>query len=164
MHLLSDSVSGANWRPTRFEDERLRFTCCVCHVLSDMSVMLRCAHTLCEDCLTGCVVQDGGNVCPLDGKPFCDADCQKIKIYAMAKRYLKAADCIVDVNLWQRVGVSDVCEFLVLRISFVTRQQLKAKKAFDGHNFATSAWVSHSQAVNKPPVEVGFLGNGSLLE
>ncbi|XP_037508471.2 uncharacterized protein LOC119384903 [Rhipicephalus sanguineus] len=109
---------------------------------------------------------------------------EKIQLCGVDPFKMQAADCIADVNLWPRVDASDICEFLVLRTSFVTRQQLKARKALDGHNFVTSGWVreprvkqvaadsvivmtqvTHSQALNKPPVEVWFLGkdDGEIL-
>ncbi|KAH8023183.1 hypothetical protein HPB51_011297 [Rhipicephalus microplus] len=64
---------------------------------------------------------------------------------------LRAADSTVDVNLKPRVNESDICELLLLRTSFVTRQQQKEENALDGHNFVTSEW-----ALNKPTVKVRF--------
>ncbi|KAH6925490.1 hypothetical protein HPB50_006103 [Hyalomma asiaticum] len=77
------------------------------------------------------------------------------------------------MDLWPRVDSSDIHEFLVRRTSFITREQLKSRKALEGHNFVTSGWVrepwvkkvaaytaivvtqvNHSQSVNKPPVDV----------
>ncbi|KAL1479820.1 hypothetical protein MTO96_051548 [Rhipicephalus appendiculatus] len=82
LHQLCDAVSGANWRPTRFEDERTvkQYSCCVCHVIPNTTVLLPCSHILCQQCVTGCVVQDGGSVCPLDAEPFCEDECQKLKL------------------------------------------------------------------------------------
>ncbi|KAL1452316.1 hypothetical protein MTO96_043844 [Rhipicephalus appendiculatus] len=59
---LCDSVSGANWRPTRFEDELTlsRYACCLCHVVPSTTAVLPCSHALCEQCLTGCAVEDAG--------------------------------------------------------------------------------------------------------
>ncbi|KAH6920725.1 hypothetical protein HPB50_028287 [Hyalomma asiaticum] len=54
---------------------------------------------------------------------------------------LRAGDCVSDVDLWPRVDSSDIHEFLVLRTSFITREQLKSRKALEGHNFVTSGWV-----------------------
>ncbi|XP_049275659.1 uncharacterized protein LOC125760060 [Rhipicephalus sanguineus] len=80
LHRLCDSVSGVNWRPTRFEDEfkLSRYSCCVCHVIPSTTVVLPCSHALCELCVAGCVVQDGGSVCPLDAQPFCEDECQNL--------------------------------------------------------------------------------------
>ncbi|KAH6941868.1 hypothetical protein HPB50_023674 [Hyalomma asiaticum] len=36
---------------------------------------------------------------------------------------------------------TDIHEFLVRRTSFITREQLKSRKALEGHNFVTSGWV-----------------------
>lgn len=54
---------------------------------------------------------------------------------------LRESDCVRDINLWPRIDAADINEFLVLRTSFLTRQQLKARKGLDGHNFVTSGWV-----------------------
>ncbi|KAL1475971.1 hypothetical protein MTO96_036886 [Rhipicephalus appendiculatus] len=90
LHRVCDSVSGANWRPTRFEDELTlsRYAWCVCHVIPSSTVLLPCSHSVCEHCLTGCVVQDGANVCPLDTEPFCEDECQKIKLPDKKKKNL----------------------------------------------------------------------------
>uniref|UniRef100_A0A6M2CJ62 Putative tnf receptor-associated factor 6 n=1 Tax=Rhipicephalus microplus TaxID=6941 RepID=A0A6M2CJ62_RHIMP len=92
LHQLCDSVSGANWRPTRFQDELtvLRYACCVCHVIPNTTVVLPCSHILCEQCQAGCVIQDGGSVCPIDTEPFCEDECQKLKLPEKKKRNLKA--------------------------------------------------------------------------
>ncbi|KAL3187744.1 hypothetical protein MRX96_024767 [Rhipicephalus microplus] len=105
MHQLCDSVSGANWRPMRFEDEltSIRYACCVCHVIPSAMVLLPCSHILCEQCVTGCVIQDGGSVCPLDIQPFCEDECQRLKLPAKAKHNLKAY-CWNEVNGCQFVG------------------------------------------------------------
>ncbi|KAH6943543.1 hypothetical protein HPB50_024316 [Hyalomma asiaticum] len=48
---------------------------------------------------------------------------------------LRAGDCVSEVDLWPRVDSSDIHEFLVLRTSFITREQLKSRKALEGHKF-----------------------------
>ncbi|XP_037273633.2 uncharacterized protein LOC119165622 [Rhipicephalus microplus] len=105
MHQLCDSVSGANWRPMRFEDEltSIRYACCVCHVIPCTMVLLPCSHILCEQCVTGCVIQDGGSVCPLDAQPFCEDERQKLKLPAKTKQNMKA-HCWNEVNGCQFVG------------------------------------------------------------
>ncbi|KAH7975480.1 hypothetical protein HPB52_002111 [Rhipicephalus sanguineus] len=92
LHRLCDSVSGANWRPTRFEDELTlnQYACCVCHVIPSTTVLLPCSHILCEHCLAGCADQHGGSVCPLDRKPFSEDECQKLKLPEKKKQNLKA--------------------------------------------------------------------------
>ncbi|KAH8031261.1 hypothetical protein HPB51_014473 [Rhipicephalus microplus] len=104
LHRLCDSVSGANWRPTRFEDEFTlsRYACCTCHVIPSTTVLLPCSHALCEQCLAGCVVQDGGNVCPLDAEPFCEDECQRWQLPARKKQNLKA-------HCWNE---ADGCQFV----------------------------------------------------
>ncbi|KAH6929949.1 hypothetical protein HPB50_007218 [Hyalomma asiaticum] len=82
----------------------------------------------------------------------------------------RPGDCVSGVDLWRRFDSTDIHEFLVRRTSFSTREQLKSRKALEGHNFVTSdrvrePWVkkaaaytvivvtqvNHSQSVNKPP-------------
>ncbi|KAH7976373.1 hypothetical protein HPB52_012892 [Rhipicephalus sanguineus] len=101
LHRLCDSVSGFNWRPTRFEDELtvLRYACSVCDVIPSTTVVLPCSHVLCELCVTGCVVQDGGSVCPLDTKPFCEDECQKLKLPAMMKCNIKVSTRLCSPSL-----------------------------------------------------------------
>ncbi|KAH6936234.1 hypothetical protein HPB50_015026 [Hyalomma asiaticum] len=91
---------------------------------------------------------------------------------AQWRKTLRAGDCVSDVDLWPHVDSSDIHEFLVRRTSFITREQLKSRKAPEGHNFVTSGWVrepsvktvaaytvivvtqvNHSQSSNKSPVE-----------
>nr|XP_037273051.1 TNF receptor-associated factor 5-like [Rhipicephalus microplus] len=104
LHRLCDSVSGANWRPTRFEDEFTlsRYACCTCHVIPSTTVLLPCSHALCEQCLTGCVIQDGGSVCPLDAEPFCEDECLRWQLPARKKQNLKA-------HCWNE---ADGCQFV----------------------------------------------------
>ncbi|KAH8031269.1 hypothetical protein HPB51_014481 [Rhipicephalus microplus] len=105
IHQLCDSVSGANWRSTRFEDVRTvnQYACCVCYVIPSTTVLLPCSHVLCEHCVTGCAVQGHGSICPLDAQPFCEDECQKLKLPAKAKHNLKA-HCWNEVNGCQFVG------------------------------------------------------------
>ncbi|XP_075525167.1 TNF receptor-associated factor 5-like isoform X3 [Dermacentor variabilis] len=92
LHRVCDSVSGVNWRPTRFVDELMltRYACCVCHVIPSTTVVLPCCHAICEQCQRGSVVQDGGSVCPLDREPFCEDECQKQQLPERKKQNLKA--------------------------------------------------------------------------
>ncbi|KAH6921857.1 hypothetical protein HPB50_005418 [Hyalomma asiaticum] len=104
LHRPCDTVSGANWRPTRFADELtlVRYACCVCRVIPSTTVLLPCSHALCEQCLAGCVVQDGGSVCPVDHEPFSEDECQKNRLPAKKKRNLQA-------HCWNE---GDGCEFV----------------------------------------------------
>ncbi|XP_070376877.1 uncharacterized protein [Dermacentor albipictus] len=92
LHRVCDSVSGVNWRPTRFVDELVvaRYACCVCHVIPSTTVVLPCGHALCEQCQRGSVIQDGGSVCPLDREPFGEDGCQKQHFPERKKQNLKA--------------------------------------------------------------------------
>ncbi|KAH6922687.1 hypothetical protein HPB50_017877 [Hyalomma asiaticum] len=104
LHRHCESVSGANWRPTRFQDESTlsRCACSVCHVIPSTTVMLPCSHLLCEQCLTGSVRQDGERVCPLDVEPFSEDECQMIKLPSKTKQNLKA-------HCWNE---DDGCQFV----------------------------------------------------
>ncbi|KAH7974929.1 hypothetical protein HPB49_021522 [Dermacentor silvarum] len=92
LHRVCDTVSGVNWRPTRFADELMlaRHACCVCHVISSTTVLLPCFHALCEQCQAGSVVEDGGSACPLDGELFCEDELQKLQLPDRKKPNLKA--------------------------------------------------------------------------
>ncbi|KAH6921858.1 hypothetical protein HPB50_018926 [Hyalomma asiaticum] len=92
LHRLCDARHGANWRPVRLVDESTLapYACCVCLVIPSTTVVLPCLHAVCEQCLTGCVNQDGGRVCPMDLEPFSEDECQKLNISAKTKKNLKA--------------------------------------------------------------------------
>ncbi|KAL1444829.1 hypothetical protein MTO96_045378 [Rhipicephalus appendiculatus] len=102
LYRLCDSVSGANWRPTRSEDRRTIYSCQVCHVVPSKMVVLPCVHILCEQCLTGSIVQGGGRVCPLDGMPISDDECQWLKFPAKTTNDIKA-------HCWNE---ADGCQFV----------------------------------------------------
>ena len=76
---------------------------------------------------------------------------------------------------WPDVTYAEVYNYLVLTVSFYTRDQLKAKKSLDGYNFFVNGWVNgvtvlkvdnssinylflstvkHSQSVSLPPLRV----------
>ncbi|XP_054924803.1 uncharacterized protein [Dermacentor andersoni] len=105
LHRVCDSVSGVNWRPTRFVDELVvaRYACCVCQLIPTTTVLLPCCHVLCEECQRGCATQDGGNVCPLDGEPFCEDECQKLRVPERRKQKLEA-HCWNEVHGCDFVG------------------------------------------------------------
>lgn len=108
---------------------------------------------------------------------LCDADKEryaaKIKACGVDPFSLDALDCAVDVNLWPRINMCDIHDYLVSRTSFVTRKQLKAYRSLEAHNYVTSGWVkapwlkqvghdsvialtqvNHSQSLSVPPVKV----------
>ncbi|XP_065279965.1 TNF receptor-associated factor 6-like [Dermacentor albipictus] len=105
LHRVCDCVSGVNWRPTRFVDELMltRYACCVCHVIPNTTVVLPCFHALCEDCRAGCVIEHGGSLCPLDGKPFSGDECDSCHLSAKKKHNLKA-HCWNEVHGCDFVG------------------------------------------------------------
>nr|XP_054926309.1 TNF receptor-associated factor 3-like [Dermacentor andersoni] len=92
VHRVTGSVRGVNWRPTRFADEAALnyYACSVCHVLRSKTIRLPCLHGLCGRCQAGCIIRDGGSVCPLDGEPFRKDECQEVQLTARNKRDLKA--------------------------------------------------------------------------
>ncbi|XP_075526408.1 uncharacterized protein LOC142558136 [Dermacentor variabilis] len=105
LHRVCNSVSGVNWRPTRFVDEPVaaRYACCVCHLIPTTTILVPCGHALCDQCQRGSVTQDGGNVCPLDGEPFCEDECQKVQLPERRKQKL-AAHCWNEVHGCDFVG------------------------------------------------------------
>ncbi|KAH6937333.1 hypothetical protein HPB50_026772 [Hyalomma asiaticum] len=82
MHRVTHSVSGVNWRPTRFVDAAIlnRYACSVCHVLPRTSVLLPCSHVLCRRCQGATVDPEAGSVCPQDGRPFRKEVCQELRL------------------------------------------------------------------------------------
>nr|XP_054924703.1 TNF receptor-associated factor 6-like isoform X2 [Dermacentor andersoni]XP_054924704.1 TNF receptor-associated factor 6-like isoform X2 [Dermacentor andersoni] len=72
------AVGGVNWRPTRFaEDVPQAHVCCLCGTISPSTVLLPCAHLLCEPCHGGSANRGNGS-CPLDREPFEENDCSVI--------------------------------------------------------------------------------------
>lgn len=51
-----------------------------------------------------------------------------------------------DINVWPRVEFTDVKDYLVNGTSFVTREEFKAFKAMEAHNFLTSGWVQQPRS------------------
>ncbi|KAL1482232.1 hypothetical protein MTO96_033935 [Rhipicephalus appendiculatus] len=92
LYRVTDSVRGVNGRPTLFADEATlnRYACWVCHVLPSTTIVLPCSHGVCRQCQVGCVDTDGRRLCPMDGEPFGEDDCQESKIPAKKKQDLKA--------------------------------------------------------------------------
>lgn len=46
-----------------------------------------------------------------------------------------------DISLFPRVDFTDIKDYLVHATSFATREELKAYKAMESHNYLTSGWV-----------------------
>ncbi|XP_075742761.1 uncharacterized protein LOC142796318 [Rhipicephalus microplus] len=92
LHRLTGLVRGVNWRPMLLADELTvnLYACCVCYVLPSTTVVLPCSHCVCRQCHVGCLDEDGRSVCPMDGEPFDDHECQELKLPARKKRHLKA--------------------------------------------------------------------------
>lgn len=55
---------------------------------------------------------------------------------------LDDGDTLVDVNLYPRVETTDIKDYLVNGTSFYSREQFKASKSLEAHNYLTSGWVS----------------------
>ncbi|CAN7940649.1 unnamed protein product, partial [Ixodes hexagonus] len=89
---------------------------------------------------------------------------------------LLPTDFVRDCELWPRVEMTDIHDYLILMTSFVTRKQLKAHKSLDAHNYLTSGWVqepslksvsanrvivvsqvNHSLSLSVPPLKVWLL-------
>ena len=92
--------------------------------------------------------------------------------YLESKRSVTNA---IELTEWPDVTYAEVYDYLVLTVSFYTRDQLKAKKSLDDYNFFVNGWVNgvtvlkvdnssinylflstvkHSQSVSLPPLRV----------
>ncbi|XP_070376846.1 uncharacterized protein [Dermacentor albipictus] len=76
VHRFRDHVvSGVNWRPTRFVDEVPSSRVCgLCRMIPKRTVLLPCAHALCQSCHAASL-EGGVGQCPLDREPFEEAEC-----------------------------------------------------------------------------------------
>lgn len=85
------AVSGVNWRPTRFaEDVPQAHVCRVCGTIPASTVLLPCAHMLCEPCRGGSAGQGTGSLCPIDQEPFEEHECHVIPTPTRKASRLKA--------------------------------------------------------------------------
>lgn len=50
-------------------------------------------------------------------------------------------ELVLNANLFPRVQFTDIKDYLVHSTSFLTRDQLKAYKSLEAHNYLTSGWV-----------------------
>uniref|UniRef100_A0A6M2D5J5 Putative tnf receptor-associated factor 6 ovary overexpressed n=1 Tax=Rhipicephalus microplus TaxID=6941 RepID=A0A6M2D5J5_RHIMP len=90
VHRFRDhAVAGVNWRPTRFVDEvpSLR-VCCLCRMIPKTVLALPCGHLLCQSCLAASSHGSGGR-CPLDRKPFKEAECSTCDLTTRSVNALK---------------------------------------------------------------------------
>ncbi|KAH7947518.1 hypothetical protein HPB52_012640 [Rhipicephalus sanguineus] len=71
---------------------------------------------------------------------------EKTRLCVLDPFTLHANDCVSDVDFWPRTDISYIHEFLVLRTTFITGEQLKSRKALEGHNTVTSGWVPWAAA------------------
>ncbi|XP_037554630.1 uncharacterized protein LOC119431222 isoform X15 [Dermacentor silvarum] len=76
VHRFRDhDVAGVNWRPTRFVDKVPNTRACgLCRMIPKRTMLLPCAHALCQSCHAASCEGDVGQ-CPLDQEPFEVADC-----------------------------------------------------------------------------------------
>uniref|UniRef100_A0A224Z0X7 Inhibitor of growth protein 3 n=1 Tax=Rhipicephalus zambeziensis TaxID=60191 RepID=A0A224Z0X7_9ACAR len=88
---------------------------------------------------------------------------------------LTSKEASFDIDLVPKVELSDIKDYLVHTTSFVTHEQLKAKKSLEAHNYLTSGFVkepllkshgdcvvvrakvNHSQALTTQPLEPWLL-------
>lgn len=67
--------------------------------------------------------------------------CEDVDPLALADDELSS-----DTDLWPRVDFADVRDYLVNGTSFATREQFKAIKSMEAHNFLTSGWVQQPRS------------------
>lgn len=67
--------------------------------------------------------------------------CEDVDPLALAEDELSS-----DADLWPKVDFADVRDYLVNGTSFATREQFKAVKSMEAHNFLTSGWVQQPRS------------------
>lgn len=88
---LRGGVDGVNWRPTRFVAANLHpYACSLCGVISGKTLLLPCAHSLCETCKSGSADSGTSAACPLDREAFDEDDCTRIALPAKKINALRA--------------------------------------------------------------------------
>ena len=74
--------------------------------------------------------------------------CGGIDPYALTK-----ADLVDDVGLWPAVTYMDIVNYMVLKTSFVTRDQMRAYKSLEAHAFFTNGWVHETFLKVRPSTQ-----------
>ncbi|KAH6922646.1 hypothetical protein HPB50_017455 [Hyalomma asiaticum] len=88
---MRGAVGGVNWRPTRFVAVNLHpYVCSLCGVISGKTLLLPCAHSLCETCTRGSFEDGTAASCPLDSEAFDEDDCTRITLPARKVNALRA--------------------------------------------------------------------------
>ncbi|KAH7943743.1 hypothetical protein HPB52_011254 [Rhipicephalus sanguineus] len=83
-------VAGVNWRTTRLVDEVPDVRVCgVCGIIPKRIVKLPCSHFLC-DCCYAFTSERGSRQCPVDRKPFKEAECGSVNFPPKKAKRLKA--------------------------------------------------------------------------
>lgn len=54
---------------------------------------------------------------------------------------LSVDETVADTSAYPKVEECDVKDYLVGKTSFITREQFKAHKSLESHNYLTSGWV-----------------------
>ncbi|CAN8007430.1 unnamed protein product [Ixodes pacificus] len=71
---------------------------------------------------------------------------------------LRDDEMVRDTSLYPNVEFTDIKDYLVHETSFVTREELKAYKFLESHNFLTSGWVQEPQIRVLPDNNVVVVG------
>lgn len=74
---------------------------------------------------------------------------------------LRDDEMVRDTSLYPNVEFTDIKDYLVHETSFVTREELKAYKSLESHNFLTSGWVQEPQIRVLPDNNVVVVGKVS---
>ncbi|XP_077492938.1 uncharacterized protein LOC144104028 [Amblyomma americanum] len=91
VRLSAAGLGGLSWRPTRFVVDTLHpYVCSLCGLIPKTTVLLPCAHALCEHCKTGSIQDGAGGVCPLDEESFDEKECSRNSLAARRINRLKA--------------------------------------------------------------------------
>ncbi|KAH7975685.1 hypothetical protein HPB52_004126 [Rhipicephalus sanguineus] len=90
VHRFRDhAIAGVNWRPTRFVDEVPSSRVCgLCRMIPKQTMLLPCEHALCQSCHAASFQGCSGR-CPLDQKPFEEAECSRYDLPTRKANTLK---------------------------------------------------------------------------
>ncbi|KAG0440205.1 hypothetical protein HPB47_016374 [Ixodes persulcatus] len=73
-------------------------------------------------------------------------------------------DTVMEHDLYSKVQDIDIKDYLVGKTSFITREQFKAHKALEAHNYVTSRWVQPPRLKVLPNGDVVVIGKADILK
>ncbi|KAG0438730.1 hypothetical protein HPB47_016906 [Ixodes persulcatus] len=73
-------------------------------------------------------------------------------------------DTVMEHDLYSKVQDIDIKDYLVGKTSVITREQFKAHKALEAHNYLTSRWVQPPRLKVLPNGDVVVIGKADILK